>query len=435
VEKFFVDPQGPDSFDGTHDLDVEEAANVNFLIRRSDLGRRGLSEISRKSGVDSKQRFKKLLGENPHFLIVDEEEDSQRRMFVSQDLKQWGDVYINIWHRESARVVPVQIANVIDMFSKVQRHRIISWLCHILTKIKHEIKMPGKYFRYGCIAGCNTRSLTEEEREVVQQNRDAFTTGDLYKSRKAPKLEYNPDMLRDANWFAMYEPSLTNDCLVHAVNFALKCPFFVKREQVIRLMVRNLKRTEEQANNTKVLKGVPAEAFKNILVYEGEAWSLEKLTEFSTIVSSTSTSIQGVGAVKEYILEGLLSHQLYREIILVGVAQGNSFPYTHAKTFVRMGDRFYFCDSQVKDVYWYPTVPHGHSGSLFNFNYHLNNYQIFQLYHIKRSKVNADMAAKISNKMTYVMTGVEPDRTVAHTAALKKSIKKRKSKGWRNGGR
>jgi len=57
-------------------LDVVEADNVNFLIRRSDLGRKGIVEISRKNGVDSEARFRNLLGEDPHFLIVDEEEES-----------------------------------------------------------------------------------------------------------------------------------------------------------------------------------------------------------------------------------------------------------------------------------------------------------------------------------------------------------------------
>lgn len=160
-----------------------------------------------------------------------------------------------------------------------------------MTKIKHEIVMPGKYYRYGSIAGANTRDLTEEEREIVQQHTENFTTGNLYKTRKALKLKYDPDTVRDATWFAAYEPSLTNDCLVHAVNFALKCPFFVDRQQVIRLMMKNLKKTEEQVNNIKVLQGVPAKAFKNFCVVNGEVLSLEKLAEFSTIVSTKSTSI------------------------------------------------------------------------------------------------------------------------------------------------
>lgn len=134
--------------------------------------------------------------------------------------------------------------------------------------------------------------------------------------------------------------------------------------------------------------------------------------------------------MKEYILDALLEHELYSEIILVGVAQGKSFPYTHAKTFVKMGKRFYFCDSQVKDVYWYPTVPHSHSGSLFNFNYHLNNYQVFQLYHINRSKVDADMARNIFNKMTYVMTGVKQITDEEVSARVEKAHKKRKNRGW-----
>jgi hypothetical protein len=109
----------------------------------------------------------------------------------------------------------------------------------------------------------------------VEENKEDYTTGWLY-GRRTRVLRYNPKLITGniGDYFHVENKAETNDCLVHAVNYALRCAFFVQREQVVRLMMKKLKITLEEAKAKKILGGVPAKVFTNFAVVNGETLSL-----------------------------------------------------------------------------------------------------------------------------------------------------------------
>ena len=84
--------------------------------------------------------------------------------------------------------------------------------------------------------------------------------GWLY-GRKTWRLEYALEKLTEATFFFENESALNTDCLVHAVNYALRYPFFVSREQVVRLMALRGKMSLESVTNKKSLSGVSPTIF------------------------------------------------------------------------------------------------------------------------------------------------------------------------------
>ena len=59
-----------------------------------------------------------------------------------------------------------------------------------------------------------------------------------------------------------------NDCLIHSVNFALRCPWFVAREQVVKLMASNSKKSLEKVQNQKVRGGPTPQQFRNFAIVD-----------------------------------------------------------------------------------------------------------------------------------------------------------------------
>ena len=65
-----------------------------------------------------------------------------------------------------------------------------------------------------------------------------------------------------------------NDCLVHAVNFALRYPWFTDREQVVRLMQLRCKEKRITVALDKSRLGVSVEAMKRFFLFGSSAYSL-----------------------------------------------------------------------------------------------------------------------------------------------------------------
>ena len=98
-------------------------------------------------------------------------------------------------------------------------------------------KIPGQLSKYNVLHGAKPNFRSKEEEEFYEENKDSFTVGQLYSNRKK-KYTYSPELIPNdcSTFFHMYNLAKTNDCLVHAINFALRCEFFTCREQVITLM-------------------------------------------------------------------------------------------------------------------------------------------------------------------------------------------------------
>ena len=88
-------------------------------------------------------------------------------------------------------------------------------------------------------------------------------------------------------------PKNANDCLVHAVNFALRYPWLTDREQVLRLMQRRCHKTLQKVSRDKKMFGVPIEAFQEFFLFGSSAYSLRKIHEihFPNHVQKLKTEI------------------------------------------------------------------------------------------------------------------------------------------------
>jgi hypothetical protein len=101
---------------------------------------------------------------------------------------------------------------------------------------------------------------------------------------------------------------------VHAVNYALRCPFFVSREQVIRLLALRLKRSQEVAESKKCEGGVPPSAFVDFCVVENKSLSLMLVRTLKV------EDGQGSNTLKAFITEIMLESSEFTELIVVGLA-------------------------------------------------------------------------------------------------------------------
>jgi hypothetical protein len=96
------------------------------------------------------------------------------------------------------------------------------------------------------LVGADYKTSKEEElEELKEQEAASFSTG-FYYSKGYHHQVFQPEKQPKDRSFLHYcllpKERLFNDCLVHAVNFALRYPWFTCREQVVRLMCKRMKK-------------------------------------------------------------------------------------------------------------------------------------------------------------------------------------------------
>jgi len=103
------------------------------------------------------------------------------------------------------------------------------------------LKIPAALKNRFVLVGADNSDRTKAEIEEAKRDLKPFISGSLYWTYIAFALEYIPaKLLVSGRRFFMQPPErCTNDCLVHALNYALGCPWFVEREQVVRLIQVN----------------------------------------------------------------------------------------------------------------------------------------------------------------------------------------------------
>ena len=225
-------------------------------------------------------------------------------------------------------VVPVRISSVVDILPYEARVAFISLLGHESTfkdGVLAEVGLPTKYLRYSAIPGSNLGELSKREVENMRADVTSLTTGWLY-GRKP--IEYAPEKLVDAVFFFEGEIKLNTDCLVHAVNYALRFPFFVQREQVMRLAALRYKRDLGQMAKKKCEAGVPLSAFVNFAVVGRNSLSLCLLETFDV------ANGQGSNTLKAFVLGKMFDTCEFSELVVVGHAMGVEVPYSHSCSFV-----------------------------------------------------------------------------------------------------
>jgi hypothetical protein len=226
------------------------------------------------------------------------------------------------------KFVPVRVSSVLDILPHELRIAIISLLAHEGayegSKLE-KVPIPAQFLRYAVIPGSNFANTTKEEVKELRADEKFLTTGWLY-GRKP--IEYAPEKLADATFFFECDDKLSTDCLVHAVNYALRFPFFVLREQVVRLAALRTKLNPSKIAQKKCNAGVPVSAFTNFAVVNGNSLSLSLLETFSV------QKFQGSNTLKAFILGKMLDTCEFSELIVVGQAMGAEVPFSHSCSFV-----------------------------------------------------------------------------------------------------
>jgi hypothetical protein len=109
-----------------------------------------------------------------------------------------------------------------------------------------------------------------------------FTQGFLYRGYR--EQSFNPDRCYDLNEYFFEQPTpmgkLLNDCLVHSINYALRFPYFVDREQVGRLVMLKQNMTQEKMAADKKRGGVTMSAFKDFFLKDGKSFSAKLFAHF-----------------------------------------------------------------------------------------------------------------------------------------------------------
>ena len=211
------------------------------------------------------------------------------------------------------------------------------------------LEIPKDYRRYNTLVGSNNNNKTAEEIKEEQKDLKKFSTGFFY-GKKYHKIEYVPDKLSDSAFFfehAQDDNFITNDCLVHAVNFALRFPWFTCREQIERLINTKSKKGQATSIERKAKGGVSVNIFKDFVVKENNlAISVDPNPVF-TMTMPKQFNIESIMAQmknedpysKQYeelinfITDAMINKGNHRELILVGTGMGN-VPFTHACTFI-----------------------------------------------------------------------------------------------------
>ena len=187
--------------------------------------------------------------------------------------------------------------------------------------------------RYYTRVGADNQSKTREQIEELKSDKAIVkaTTGHYYnkayrnyvgKGEDVKKCKAYLSTEHEFPWIGCSKNS--NDCLVHAVNFALRLPWFTCREQFVELMRKRCHETYETMVKDKSYYGVPIAAMQKFFLFHNCAYSLKLL---KTIVRGDSH----IKHLREFLQKNLGPNMVqYKEFVIVGQAEGVAAPYSHA---------------------------------------------------------------------------------------------------------
>ena len=140
----------------------------------------------------------------------------------------------------------VRVSSIVDHLSDVYRIALFIYLRYRHADLGKRFDIPQKYLRYACLIAAD-RKITKEAdlEELKREEADKFISG-FYYTKGFHYQRFEPEKVEIDQSFLHYSvphsERLFNDCLVHAVNFALRHPWFTCREQVVRLMCKRMKK-------------------------------------------------------------------------------------------------------------------------------------------------------------------------------------------------
>lgn len=142
----------------------------------------------------------------------------------------WDHLVVLFYFLVDEAIYPVQISDHFELFDSLSRYIVMSCINHIGRKEGKSFQIPRKYLAFNVLAGAVCVNLSPEHIEFIEKNpeiKKQFLEGSLYSRQENQRAEYSPYKLLVKDFF--FEPLqkvYTNDCLVHAMNYALRYPFF-----------------------------------------------------------------------------------------------------------------------------------------------------------------------------------------------------------------
>ena len=146
----------------------------------------------------------------------------------------------------------------------------ISYLAYRAPIDKVRLKMKkdmSSYFKY---VGASPGLMNTEERELLMKNPEPFTVGWLYNHKDFRVITHDSSCLTvpGSTFFECCKREYTNDCLVHALNYALGHPWFTRREQIVRQIFKRKGCTFQEAIEQKVFGGISGKQLTNFALVD-----------------------------------------------------------------------------------------------------------------------------------------------------------------------
>lgn len=169
----------------------------------------------------------------------------------------WENAYVVFFHATKrgdifsiSNQFAVRISTMMSeaIFTDVEKHYVTNTLTYyraVIARKDLEFKkwfhIPKKFGKFFTMVGADRSEMTVQERDLLAES-PRMITGRLYGRRYYRHLEGDATQIVDQKFFTdtfFAYPDIdenTNDCLVHAVNYALRYPLFTDREQLVRLI-------------------------------------------------------------------------------------------------------------------------------------------------------------------------------------------------------
>ena len=149
----------------------------------------------------------------------------------------WKNVTLAMWIPGHSQLRYVQLSAVFDALPSVIKQNAISLLGLLQTlegessDISFRLDIPKKYKPYYTLVGAEDTTVTEEQKKQRLENLKPFVSGPLYDHDASEEYSEETvkkvsDAISDENpavvwWKQITAEQRANDCLVHAVNYAI----------------------------------------------------------------------------------------------------------------------------------------------------------------------------------------------------------------------
>ena len=181
---------------------------------------------------------------------------------------------IHLFVKDTFTLVKIRVGSVYKFFDEIGKIIILSQVASYINERLVEgkgckFKLPLELASFCSLAGDDPTMLSDAQIEQKMQQQffkdSRYYTGYLSSLKLNQKLEVKKDEvdMKCLFYWELFKTSETmfHDCIVISVNFALRCCYFRRREQVIAFLRDRLHLNNNRAIDMKVKQGLPVSIF------------------------------------------------------------------------------------------------------------------------------------------------------------------------------